>query len=38
MTDRQYQVMLALYHECNEEFWLIPASTREAFFKRLYAK
>jgi hypothetical protein len=38
MTDRQYQVLLDLYNECNEDFWHLPASTREAFFNRLFSK
>ena len=38
MTEAQYQVLLALFHECNEEFWHLPQATRERFFSRLYAK
>ena len=38
MTEVQYNALLVLYHECNEEFWRISPATRERFFNRLYAK
>lgn len=38
MSDAQYKVYLALFNECNEDFWNLPDKTREAFYYRLYAK
>ena len=38
MNDRQYQVLLDMYHERNKDFWHLPASTLDAFFKRLFSK
>lgn len=38
LTDSQYNVLLALFNECNEDFWTLPQSTHKAFFDRLYAK
>ena len=38
MTDTQYKVLLALYNECNDDFWHLPQTTLDKFFNRLYAK
>ena len=38
MTEAQYNALLALFHECNEEFWRLPQATLDEFFNRLYAK
>lgn len=36
LTDSQYKVLLALFNECNEDFWLISQEKQDAFFTRLY--
>lgn len=38
LTDRQYAALLALFHECHEDFLALPAATLEAFYNRLYDK
>jgi hypothetical protein len=36
LTDSQYTALLALFNECNEDFWLISRESQVAFFNRLY--
>lgn len=36
LTQKQYQALLDLFNECNEDFWLISEETKQAFFNRLY--
>lgn len=38
MTDAQYNALLALFNECNDDFWHLPQATLDKFFNRLYAK
>lgn len=38
LSNAQYQALLALFNECNEDFWCLPPATLTAFFDRLYAK
>lgn len=38
MSDKQYQVLLDLYHEFNEAFLTLDQAVKSAFFDRLYAK
>ena len=36
LTDTQYKVLLALYHEFNEAFKMLAPEVQEAFAYRLY--
>lgn len=38
MTTAQYQALLAMFHECNDDFWTLPQQTLDAFFDKLYSK
>lgn len=38
LPEVQYQALLALFNECNEDFWVLPQATQSLFFDRLYAK
>jgi hypothetical protein len=38
LTDTQYQLLLNLYHEMNDEFKRLSMTTQSAFFTRLYAR
>ena len=38
MTEAQYSALLALFNECNDDFWHLPQATLDKFFSRLYAK
>ena len=35
MTDIQYNALLVMYHEMNDDFWLISIETKDLFFARL---
>lgn len=37
LSNTQYNVLLNLFNECNEDFWLISQESRDAFFDRLYS-
>lgn len=36
MSHRRYKVLLDLYNECNEDFWLISQESRDLFFDILF--
>lgn len=36
LSNVQYNTLLQLFNECNEDFWLISQESRDAFFDRLY--
>lgn len=38
LTDKQYQILLDLFNELNEDFFRISLSTISAFYDRLYDK
>lgn len=38
MTEKQYQLLLALYHEYNEAFISLSATVQDAFYDCLYAR
>lgn len=38
LTDKQYSILLNLYHELNEAFLVLPQPVLDAFYTRLYAK
>ena len=37
LTEKQYQLLLDLYHQMNDEFQRLSLHTQSAFFQRLYA-
>lgn len=37
LTDKQYEIVLNLYHELNAEFYRLSEKVRFAFYRRLYA-
>lgn len=38
LTDKEYQVMLNLFHEFHSAFCALPVTYKDAFYKRLYDK
>lgn len=38
LTDKQYAVLLELFHELHEAFLALPPDILDAYCKRLYAK
>lgn len=36
LTDKQYRILLDLYHEMNEVFHTLPGNVRHAFLERLH--
>lgn len=36
INQAQYDALLNLFNECNEDFWTLGIATRTAFFDRLY--
>lgn len=37
LSNKQYQVLLDLFNEFNDEFYLLPKEILEAFYNRLFA-
>jgi len=37
LTDKQYLVLIDLFHELHEAFQALPNEFKDAFYKRLYA-
>lgn len=38
LSDKQYSILLDLFHELNDDFHLLSEATKEAFYKRLHAR
>lgn len=38
MSDKQYSILLDLFHEYNEAFNALPDSIKQAYYARLYSK
>lgn len=38
MSDKQYQILLDLFHEFNEAFLTLSPEVKSAFYARLHAK
>lgn len=38
LTDKEYSLLLQLYHEMHEVFIMLPAFVLGAFYERLYMK
>lgn len=38
LTDKQYAILLDLFHEYNETFKKLPMETNRAFYDRLYER
>lgn len=36
MTNKQYRILMELYHEYNEAFQALPLDVRNMFYARLY--